>query len=170
MRALLVVISLLAPPVIAADFRGTDFGSPCAAIDEREIAAGSNHGPWIQRGPGAYPFMGRAFERDVRITYLCRDGVLKLGDYHFPPRRYDDAVSDFAAAYSFYSSAFGSPLMVYSKPGVSPVLPAVGTAAPADYHVTWRAEGYWIHLDIMLHGDAAGTNWQVMAIVSEDTK
>ena len=116
MRSLLVAAPfVLASPAFGNDFRGTEFGSPCAAIEAREKALGSEQVPISASNGSAYRFTGRAFDRDVSITYLCKDGVLVIGDYHFPQGKYDDAVVDYLAAYNFLLSVYGAPVSAYAQ-------------------------------------------------------
>jgi hypothetical protein len=101
---------------------------------------------------------------------LCKDGVLKVGDYHFPKQSYDGAVSDYVAAYDQYLSEYGPPSLVYSRPGIAPVFPAVGATAPIEYVASWSADGLRVHVDLMLDGDLTGANWFAAVVISEETK
>jgi hypothetical protein len=170
MRALLLAGLVLPVSAIAADFRGTEFDSPCALIEDRERALGSQRIPAnLAKGPG-YRFNGRVLDRDAQIIYLCKDGVLKVGNYVFSDPKYDDAVADYIAAYGQYSSAYGSPTLVYSKPGIPPVFPAVGAAEPSNYHASWHLDDLVVHVDFLHHSDDTGPTWHVWVVISENTK
>jgi hypothetical protein len=170
MRALLVVGLVLPIPAIAADFRGTEFDSSCALIADREKALGSQQIPAnLAKGPG-YRFNGRVLDKDAQIIYLCKDGVLKVGNYVFSDPKYDDAVADYIAAYGQYELAYGSPTLVYSKPGITPVFPAVGAAEPNNYHASWHLDDVVVHVDLLHHSDDTGPTWHVWVVISENTK
>jgi hypothetical protein len=157
---------------MGADFRGTEFGSPCAAVEEREKALGSEPDP--SNGSG-YRFKGRAFDRHVFISYLCKDGALALGDYHFPAGRYNDAVSDYLAAYDFFLALYGPPLMAYARhrefaAAAQLAVPSVGAATRDEYHASWNAQGLSVHVDLIAHGDYAGENWHAMVVTTPARK
>ena len=86
-------------PAKAANFRGTELGSPCASIPERERLLGSKELGDVSL-TNQHRFTGRAFDRNVTITYLCKDGAFILGDLHFQRHQYNDVVADFHAAYA----------------------------------------------------------------------
>jgi hypothetical protein len=164
MRTLIVAALVLAPPAIGADFRGTELGTTCAAVEEREKALGSQQVPVSATGSGssAYRFKGRAFDRDVWITYLCKDGSLALGDYHFPEGKYDDAVVDYLAAYNFFLSLYGAPFITDARHDahLTPdAVPAVGAAKRDEYNASWRAPDIYIALTLMARGDYAEDKW-----------
>lgn len=170
MRTLIVAGFVFAPAAIAADFRGTEFGSPCAAIEEREKALGSEPIPAnLSKGPG-YRFNGRAFDRDVLIVYLCKDGALALGHLQFPYGTYDEAVVNYLTAYNFFLSVYGAPFIAYArhrdKTSTDLAIPKVGDATRDTYYASWIAEGLSTYIALMARRDQAGDNWFVMAVTS----
>ena len=169
MRTLAVSLLLLASPAFSADFRGTAFGSSCESVDAREKSLGSEHAAWNKSGPDFHTYKGRVFDRDAYILYLCKGGVLSIGDYHFPKRKYEDAVADFLAAYGHFSSAYGSPFTEDSegqKDMYVPLFPSAGSTERKEYHASWKADGLYIHVDLLLDGDRAGPNWLAMVVMS----
>lgn len=169
MRTIIVFALVLGPPAIGADFRGTEFGSSCADVEARERTLGSRPVPVDSTNGGAYRFNGRVSDREVSITYLCNDGKLALGDYHFPAGTYDDAVADFLAAYSSLLSLYGAPSLAYAQHGDSSAqvaVPSVGAAIRDEYHASWVTKNAVIHVDLISHGDYAGDNWHAMVVTS----
>jgi hypothetical protein len=117
----------------------------------------------------AYRFKGRAFDRDVWITYLCKDGALRLGDYRFPEGKYDEGVIDYLAAYNTLVSVYGPPFMAYAQHGemtAELVVPVTGAATRDEYHASWKVQGLSVHVDLKAHGDYADGNWHAGVVVT----
>jgi len=164
-RALFMLSAMLAPPVIAADFRGSELGGPCSSISERELALGSKElgDPSLL---DQHRFSGHAFNRDVYITYLCKDGHLALGDLHTARHVYDEAVFDFDAVYTGLTAMYGAPFIEYSsdqKISEDAQLPRVGSE-PREYQAAWKGKGF--HASLALHAaeDRTGPNWLVVVV------
>jgi hypothetical protein len=167
MRAHIVALAFLASPAMAADFRGSDFGSPCNFIPQREQALGSKETGGMSSA-NAHRFVGLAFDREVVITYLCKDGSLVLGDLHFPRKIYGDAVADFHAVYAMLISTYGAPFIANSadRDGSDDKrLPMVG-AEPKTYLASWRAPRFRATLNLTVLGERAGPNWQTSVVVA----
>jgi hypothetical protein len=171
MRTLAVMLLLLASPTFSADFRGTAFGSSCSSVDAREKSLGSVHVSWSWSDPNFHTYSGHAFDRDVYILYLCNGGVMNIGEYLFPKRKYDDAVGDFLVAYGHFSGAYGSPFIKYGEKGTAmPMFPSVGSAEPKEYHASWKADGLLVHVDLVLDGNRAGQSWVAMVVISQELR
>jgi hypothetical protein len=167
MRTLLVICLLIGSQALAADFRGTEFGSSCAAIAARESALGSKPAQWSWSGPGFHPFLGSIFDRPVYILYLCRNDTLAIGDYHFLKHKYDDALADFLAAHSYFSSIYGSATLASSPGKTGPaaeVFPSQGV--PEEFTMTWITAELIVHVDLLVDGDRSGQNWRATVVIS----
>jgi hypothetical protein len=165
-RILIFALAILASPAMAIDFRGSEFGGPCSSISEREHALGSRE----MGDPSSHDqhrFTGRVFGRDVLITYLCKDGSLALGDYHFSRHLFADAVPDFDAAYTYLSATYGAPFFQYSsdQKGLDDetLLPRAGDK-PKTYSASWKGSGFHANLALVVLGDRAGPNWQAFVV------
>jgi hypothetical protein len=164
-------LAILASPGIAADFRGSELGGPCNSISERELALGSRElgDPSLLN---QHRFSGRAFHRDVIITYLCKDGLLALVNVGIAPRVYDDAVSDFDAIYADLTAMYGSPYVEHSldpKSFAENLVPRVG-GKPGGYSAMWKGKG--LHVSVALHvvADHGGQDWVVFAVFTPQTR
>jgi hypothetical protein len=164
-RALILSFAILASPALAADFRGSELGGSCGAISEHELALGSKElgDPSLVN---QHRFSGHAFYRDVYITYLCKDGLLLIGDLHTARHTYDDAVADFDAVYAGLTAMYGAPFYEFSsdlKNLGDSQYPRVGSE-PRDYHAAWRGSGF--HATLVLHAekDGTGPNWVVVVV------
>lgn len=169
MRTLLIATLFLALPVVGADFRGTEFGSSCAAVEEREKALGSES-PVVSVNGDAYRFKGQAFKRDVWITYLCKDGKLSSGDYHFFAQgRYEDAVGAYLVVFGSLSSLYGAPSVAYARHDDGTVQfdsPSVNSSIRDEYTASWRTPDLFIGLALRARGDYSGDNWHTMVVVA----
>jgi hypothetical protein len=169
MRAHIVAFAFVAAPAMAADFRGSDFGSPCNLIPQREQVLGSKEtGDASSSNANAHRFAGLAFDRDAVITYLCKDGSLALADLHFPRKSYGDAVADFHAVYAMLISTYGAPVIEYSADrggSDGKQLPMEG-AAPKTYLASWRAPRFRATLNLTVLGERDGPNWQAFVVVA----
>ena len=166
MRALFIALAILGSPAMAADFRGSELGGPSALLPEHEKSLGSEEIGNLSR-QDQHRFAGRAFDRDVIITYLCKDGSFTLGDYHFPLHSYVDAVPDFQAAYSWLSATYGAPFIEYPEnqnDWNDKELPKVGNE-PRMYNASWEAAGISAFIVLWVSGDRAGPNWQVFVVI-----
>jgi len=169
MRAHLGALAFVAASAMAADFRGSDFGTPCNLIPQREQALGSKEAVGTSSpNANAHIFAGRAFDRDAVITYLCKEGWLALADLHFPRKIYGDAVADFHAVYVMLMSNYGAPSIEYSadrKDSDDRQLPMEG-AEPRTYLASWRAPRFRATLNLTVLGERDGPNWQASVIVA----
>ena len=171
MRVLLVTCVLLGSQAVAADFRGTEFGSPCAAIADRESALGSKPAQWSRSGPDFHAFAGSIFDRPVYILYVCRNGALAVGDYQFLKQKYDDALGDFLAAYDHFSAIYGSATLARSpgkKGPAAEVFPSLGV--PEEFTTTWITTELIVHVDLLVDGDSSGRNWRATVVISRPSK
>jgi len=152
---------------MGADFRGSELGGPCSSISEREQVLGSKETGDLSR-LDYHRFRGRVFDRDVVITYLCNDGSLTLGDYHFSLHLFDDAVSDFDAAYTWLSATYGVPFVEYpsnQRDWGDKQFPRAGDE-PKGYNASWRGQEFHASISLVAVGDRAGPNWHVFVVVT----
>lgn len=135
LRATLALLGLLAAPVVAADFRGTELGSSCDQITEREALLGSTLQAQSQPAGNGYRFVGRAFDLEVTIIYLCDHGVLRHGSYRFSDGNLDSALQFFRTVYLDLSSQFGPVSQEIAVPNEhkTPSLPPEGSVPPPGY-------------------------------------
>jgi hypothetical protein len=170
-RALIVAFTVLGSPTIAADFRGSELGGSCTLISEHEIALGSTElgDPKLvnQRR-----FSGRAFNRDVFVTYLCKDGLLALVDLRVAPHVYDDAASDFDDLYTGLTTMYGAPYLENSldqKVLAEAQLPRAG-GKPSGYQAMWKGAGFHVSLALHAVADRAGSNWLAFAVFTSEVR
>jgi hypothetical protein len=112
MRQTLVafVLFIAAAPVVAADYRGANFGDDCARVQAQEKARGSSAIPWKQMsGADIYAFQVRENDRDLVMTYFCPKGKLFTVNYSFPTEKLETALQSYRAALDWLSSMFGAP-------------------------------------------------------------
>ena len=164
-RHLLILSAMLASPVIAADFRGSELGGPCNTISEHELALGSKElgDPSLV---DQHRFSGHAFSRDVYITYLRKDGHLALGDLHTARHDYDEAALDFDAVYTGLTAMYGTPFIEHSsdqKISEDAQLPRAGSE-PRAYQAAWKGKGFRVSLDLHAAEDRTGPNWLLVVI------
>ena len=164
-RALIVTFAVLGSPAIAADVRGSEIGGSCTSISEHEIALGSTEleDPKLV---DQHRFSGRAFNRDVFITYLCKDGLLALVDLRVAPHVYDDAASDFDDLYTGLTTMYGAPYLEDALDHeilVEAQLPRAG-GKPSGYQAMWKGKEFHVSLALHAVADRAGSNWLVFAV------
>src|SRR5258708_38284109 len=164
-RALILSFAILASPAVAADFRGSELGGSCGAISEHELALGSKElgDPSLVN---QHRFSGHAFYRDVYITYLCKDGVLLIGDLHTARHTYDDAVSDFDAVYAGLTAMYGAPSYEHASDPKNlgdSLYPRVGSE-PREYQAAWRGSGFLANLALHAEKEGTGPNWVVVVV------
>lgn len=114
MRILSVIATsaLVSTLAVAADFGVLDVGSRCESVRELEIARGSLPIPWHAPKVGEfYAFRGRAFDRDVSLLYLCRNGTLVAGNYYLPVESLALAKKSYYEVYEQLASMYGDPLL-----------------------------------------------------------
>jgi len=168
MRWLPVLLSLLATPLAAADFRVLNFGGSCAVAPELEKALGSEQIP-SQSGPNQQTFKGRVFGREATIMYLCQEGKLVLGHYLFPKQPFEAALESLHHVYDGLTSTFGVPYIdsspwQYGSPNSNPRVVASDRAM---YMAAWRDAR--VHLNIGMHSasrDKTGVDWTVLVVFS----
>lgn len=164
-RALFISLAMLTSPLIAADFRGSELGGPCSSISDHELSLGSRElgNPSLEN---QHRFFGRAFDRDVTIIYLCKDGILKVVDLRPAPQSTDDPSpsSNFDVLYLGLTSIYGAPAFEVSNPSVSVNTghPRAGDS-PREYEAFWKGNGYRVHLT--LHA-VHGPYWAVFAVIT----
>jgi hypothetical protein len=168
-RAIILSLAILASPTVAADFRGSELGGPCGSISEHELALGSKElgDPSLVN---QHRFSGHAFYRDLYITYLCKDGLLAIGDLHTALHVYDDAVSDFDAVYSGLTAMYGAPYYEHSsdpKKLDDTQFPRVG-GEPREYQAAWRGKGFHANLALHTQKDRTGPNWVVVVVFAPE--
>jgi hypothetical protein len=165
MRRLIILCAILSSPALATEFRGSQIGGSCESIDSREEALGSKLLQSGQGNPAFHVFQSRAFDRSTVIHYLCKDGLLVVADYAFAKYGYDEAVSNFNAAFGGIASQYGTASSEYS-PSEPQEFPRAGSSNPAKYYAVWNGPGHFVTVSLMLDGDAAGPNWHVLVTVS----
>jgi hypothetical protein len=168
MRWLPLVLSLLATPAAAADFRVLNFGGSCAAAPELEKALGSVQIP-SQSGPNQQTFKGRVFDREATIMYLCQEGKLVLGNYLFPKQAFEAALEGLHHVYDGLTSTFGVPY-IDSSPwqyGSAISDPRVVASDPSMFMAAWRDAR--VHVNTAIHSasrDKTGVDWAVLVVFS----
>jgi hypothetical protein len=170
-RALIVTFTVLGSPAIAADFRGSEIGGSCTSISEHEIALGSTElgDPNLVN---QHRFSGRAFNRDVFVTYLCKDGLLALVDLRVAPHVYDDAASDFNDIYTGLTTMYGAPYLenaLDQKVLAEAQLPRAG-GKPSGYQAMWKGKGFHVSLALHAVADHDGSNWFAFAVVTPEVR
>lgn len=176
MRIALLAPLIIAVPAGAADFRGTAFGGPCAAIPDREAALGSSLKDQQQTKADShtitwFKFTGKAFQHDVEITYLCSDGQLNSGGYVFGQSTYDQALNDFLAAYGQLVAQLGPPLsQVEDGKSISPTLDltTLEMPEPITYSASWASAGFYPNLSLLVDGGYEGAGWHVVYTFSKE--
>ena len=126
------------------------------------------------RNPGGrfngYRFNGRAFDRDVVIDYLCKDGVLAVGSFNVSEGKYEEAVVNYLTAYNFFLSVYGAPFVAFARhsdeTSTDLAIPKVGDATRDKYYASWRAQGLSTTVALMAPQDQAGDKWFVMVVTS----
>lgn len=166
MRWLYLCFLLVSAKTLAQDFRVLDFGSPCAPIAELEEALGSRQVPWSVSGPDLKTFEGRAFGRDVFIIYLCKKGLLFTGNYRFPKENFDDAFETLRKTYETLVSTYGVPTLDTSPWQFGAMLKDPRLISnERKYMTSWLTRPVSTTVALMLDGDEAGANWQVIVVV-----
>jgi hypothetical protein len=159
----MLVISLSAA---SADFRLLDFGSSCSAVQEREERL-EGSARLASKGAGLYYFSGKAFGRDVTISYLCPKGVLLAGEYRFPFESLDMALQSYRQASSGLASLYGAPSgHEPDLPAVVPGDPREMAANPPIYTSIWITPRAFVTLSLMSRRDWPNRVWQVFVIIS----
>jgi hypothetical protein len=159
--SLVAALLAIASPVVAGDFRGTVFGTPCAGANEREAALGSEK--ITPFAANVLSFKGTAFGRDVIITYVCESKDLVLGLYLFPMHDYADAAADYQAAYAAFLSSDGPPSPVF--PTDTATLPLADAVAPKELSASWSVYKLVIHAHLTPSGDGSKHNWRTQVSV-----
>jgi hypothetical protein len=160
MRALVIALSILASPSIAAEFRGSELGGQCALVDEHEAALRSvevAHGSHEEQ----HRFAGLAFDRHATITYLCKEGQITLIDVRFSQGPYDDVIPEFRAVYSNLSAMYGTP---FHEIGDRETI--VRGASPRRYTALWEGSGVHVKFALAPVPDRSSSNWLVVVTVT----
>jgi hypothetical protein len=169
MRRIAIVTSvLLASPAHAADFRGSDLGSPCDSIKANEEAQNSTLIPWTpSEKEGFFAFKGRAFDREVTVLYLCYKGILRTGNYYFPLEPFDDALSSFKSVYESLTLTHGVPVLD-NTPWQKDADPRWVSSDPHRYYVTWHTPRVRTTIAVMPGHDNLDSTWHVFVIFSQN--
>ncbi|MCL4779775.1 MAG: hypothetical protein KJ049_06265 [Gammaproteobacteria bacterium] len=167
-RILIIASALASPVVFATDFGVADLESGCDSISEREIARGSLPVP-LQAGDadGRLAFRGRAFDRDVTLVYMCREGSLVAGNYLLPIESLADASKSFTSVYGELVSIYGEPLF-NSAPEILPALRRDPQSVPADkvrVVAQWRIGDISVSQSLMQNLPAEHGGWRVFIVV-----
>jgi hypothetical protein len=169
MRKFLLTCALFASPVSAADFRVLDFGDSCEPIRGLEKALGSRETSWPGLSPDVPAFIGRAFDRDVSISYFCLRGKFAVGNYFFPTQSLEDAVQSFHEAYDSLVSKYGAPYTDNSPwHGANSRFTSV-EPDPSKYTAYWRGERVNTIISLKPGREASGARWQVAVSVHQRT-
>ncbi len=166
----LVACTLLASSVSAADFRVLNFGDRCDSVGALEKALGSREASWPGLSPDVPAFTGRAFDREVTITYFCVHGKFAVGNYFFPIQPLDDAVQSLHEVYDSLTSTYGAPYTDFTPwHGANSQFVTVAPD-PSKYSAYWRGEQTHTIISLRPGGDAPGTSWKVAIAVGPPIK
>jgi hypothetical protein len=168
MRWLSILLIVLAAPVAAADFRVLNFGAPCADAKRLEEALGSQQ-ITERSGPNQQTFNGKVFASTVTIMYLCQDGHLILGDYHFTKQTLEDAVATFRRVYDGLVALYGMPYVDRSpwQYGYASFDPRAVASEPQKYSAAWHDGRVFLSVAIgSASKDKAAPDWQVFVAFS----
>ena len=156
MRTLLFLLAVLPSIATAADFRVIDIGGPCNAVRGLEEAQGSVSIPWKHvEGADLQAFRGWAFDREVSILYLCRNGRLYSGTYFLPPEHVEQALASYDRLYDALVASYGQPF--YTPPGAEA---HSITADPKKRSVSWDTARVYVHLQLSSDSDADPQTWR----------
>jgi hypothetical protein len=159
-RNVFLACTFLVSTAGAADFRVLDFGDPCKSIRSLEKAIGSREISWPGLSPDVPAFTGRAFDREVSISYFCLHGKFMVGNYFFPMQSLDDAVESLHEAYDSLVSKYGAPY-TDNSPWRGANSRFVATEPdPSKYTAYWRGERINAVVSLRPSGGADG-RWQV---------
>jgi hypothetical protein len=166
MRNILAACALLASSVSAADFRVVNFGDSCDSIRPLEKALGSREASWPGLSSDVPAFTGRAFDREVTISYFCLRGRFAVGNYFFALQSLDDAVESLHEAYDSLNSTYGAPYTDTTPwHGANSRFVTVAPD-PSKYTAYWRGERVNTTISLRPGSDAPGTKWKVAIAVS----
>jgi hypothetical protein len=167
MRNVLVACAFLASSVGAADFRVVNFGDSCDSVRALEKALGSREASWPGLSPDVPAFTGRAFDREVTISYFCVRGKFAVGNYFFPVQSLDDAVESLHEAYDSLNSTYGAPYTDATPwHGANSRFITVAPE-PSKYTAYWRGERANTIISLRPGGDPSGTKWKVAIAISQ---
>jgi hypothetical protein len=165
MRNLLMACALLASSVSAADFRVLNFGDSCDSIRVLEQALGSRETSWPGLSPDVPAFTGRAFDREVTISYFCARGKFAVGNYFLETQSLDDAVQSLHEVYDSLTSTNGAPYTDTTPwHGASSGFISVAPD-PSKYTAYWRGERANTVILLRPVGDTPGRKWKVTVAV-----
>jgi len=162
-----VFMMTLAVSATAADFRALNIGESCASAREWEIAKGSV--PTTQLPDGTsnsywLGFRGKAFGKDVYLSYLCRNGSLFTGNSSFSVSSLDEAIESYHQIHDEMLSTYGD-----SSMDASPWNGNVGrTSTSLDspkYVTTWISSHTLISLSLMRNQPSESVGWRVFIVV-----
>jgi hypothetical protein len=144
----------------AAGFRVLNFGDPCESARGLEKVIGSREITWSGLSADVPAFAGRAFDREVSISYFCLHGKFMVGNYFFPMQSLDNAVQSLHEAYDSLVSQYGA-LYTDNSPwhGANSRFVAA-EVDPTKYTAYWRGERINAVMSLRPSG-GAGAQWQV---------
>jgi hypothetical protein len=173
-RSLIATCALVSTVASAADFGVADLGTPCAYIQEREIARGSWPIPWqAPKVGGFFAFGGRAFDRDVSMLYLCRSGTLVAGNYYLPIEPLAQATTSYLRVYEELVSLYGEPLLPNRALTILGTLPEDPRTMPADRTgamTWWRIGNVSVTQALMPHTTGEDIGWRVFIVVGPSAR
>lgn len=170
MRWLMPLMSVLFYQVAVGEtFRAATFGAACAVIPAQEKALGSKQVALNDESSGFLAFSTELFGEEVRVVYLCKDGLLFTENYYFPKRTSELSLRDFRRVYDDFNSRYGQALLD-NTPWQSSVDPRTVEKNPVRYYVTWRKDGLRITIALMPQDEDPVTDRHVFIIVSTAAK
>jgi hypothetical protein len=160
----LIAMILISAPAGAANFRGLEFGAPCAAAPAHEQARGSVAIPW-KTNPGAdvYAFTGREYNRDLVIIYACPQGTLVSGNYMFPVEQLEKTVSTYRDVHDRLVSIYGAPFIDSPPWQVGTKDPRGISQHPQKYITSWRTPILNVAMSILRTNEPPG--WRVFVVI-----
>jgi hypothetical protein len=161
---------LVVLPAGAADFRALNFGDSCVDVDKREAALGSVAGPHNhQEGTTGtydiYEFQVREFERDLHITYFCRNGALLTGNYYFPLEPLETAARSFRDTYQYFESGYGVASADTTPWGSGGLKHWPVASNPAKYTTYWESANLMATMSIQPNHPEEPSGWRVFIVV-----
>jgi hypothetical protein len=161
MRNILAACALLVSSAGAADFRVVNFGDSCDSIRPLERALGSREASWPGLSPDVPAFIGRAFDREVTISYFCLRGKFAVGNYFFASQSLDEAVESLHEAYDSLVSTYGAPYTDATPwHGANSRFVTVAPD-PSKYSAFWRGDRVNTIVSLRADGDAPDAKWKV---------
>jgi hypothetical protein len=165
MRAVLLTATLVVSSAFGQDFRGTRFGESCGSVVAREIALGSRQVPWSNPSPEKLTFEGTALGRRSYILYLCPNGILAIGDYHYPKGRYQSALADFKAVLTYFRSLYGSPAFLSEAHPSADWPPEHEPSRDRQFSTAWFVGDLHVSNALVFNGTSGPAEWETVVVI-----